>query len=94
MIQSWFESKCFGAIHSRNLVYNTCWEDPRLDRQALGLGPSDRIVMITSAGCNALDYDATPPWPCWVCHVRNGYKSIGLIKVALNALCVIAWWPF
>ena len=22
-----------------NLVYNTCWEDPRLDRQALQLGP-------------------------------------------------------
>src|SRR3954454_548062 len=46
----------FKAVHQRNLIYNTCWEDPRLDRVALNLGPSDRVVVITSAGCNALDY--------------------------------------
>jgi S-adenosylmethionine-diacylglycerol 3-amino-3-carboxypropyl transferase len=46
----------FKAVHHRNLIYNTCWEDPRLDRVALQLGPSDRLVVITSAGCNALDY--------------------------------------
>ncbi len=49
-------SACFRAVHGRNLVYNTCWEDPRLDREALRLGGEDRVVMITSAGCNALDY--------------------------------------
>jgi S-adenosylmethionine-diacylglycerol 3-amino-3-carboxypropyl transferase len=48
--------RCFGYVHRHNLVYNTCWEDPRLDRQALKLGPSDRVLVITSAGCNALDY--------------------------------------
>lgn len=47
---------CFRLVHGRNLVYNTCWEDPRLDRVALGLSEADRVVMITSAGCNALDY--------------------------------------
>lgn len=46
----------FNLVHGRNLVYNQCWEDPRLDRQALQLGPDDRLVVITSAGCNALDY--------------------------------------
>jgi S-adenosylmethionine-diacylglycerol 3-amino-3-carboxypropyl transferase len=46
----------FKAVHKRNLIYNTCWEDPRLDRVALELTPSDRLVVITSAGCNALDY--------------------------------------
>lgn len=49
-------SSIFKAVHKRNLIYNTCWEDPRLDRVALNLGPSDRVVVITSAGCNALDY--------------------------------------
>ncbi|MGL4550948.1 MAG: DUF3419 family protein [Gemmataceae bacterium] len=49
-------SSIFKAVHKRNLIYNTCWEDPRLDRVALNLGPSDRLVVITSAGCNALDY--------------------------------------
>jgi S-adenosylmethionine-diacylglycerol 3-amino-3-carboxypropyl transferase len=49
-------TRIFKSIHSRNLVYNTCWEDPALDRVALNLGADDRLVVITSAGCNALDY--------------------------------------
>jgi S-adenosylmethionine-diacylglycerol 3-amino-3-carboxypropyl transferase len=49
-------SRIFKAVHRRNLIYNTCWEDPALDRVALELGPDDRLVVITSAGCNALDY--------------------------------------
>ena len=46
----------FNLVHGRNIVYNQCWEDPRLDRVALELTPQDRLVVITSAGCNALDY--------------------------------------
>lgn len=46
----------FNLVHGRNIVYNQCWEDPRLDRIALELTPEDRVVVITSAGCNALDY--------------------------------------
>ncbi|MBY0504088.1 MAG: BtaA family protein [Bryobacteraceae bacterium] len=46
----------FQRVHTSRLIYNTCWEDPRLDRQMLALQPSSRVVMITSAGCNALDY--------------------------------------
>ena len=49
-------TRIFRAVHRHNLIYNTCWEDPALDRQALDLGPDDRLVVITSAGCNALDY--------------------------------------
>lgn len=51
----------FRFVHGRNLVYNTCWEDPRLDREALDLGPYDRVLVITSAGCNALDYALEGP---------------------------------
>jgi S-adenosylmethionine-diacylglycerol 3-amino-3-carboxypropyl transferase len=46
----------FGALYSRSLVYNTCWEDPAVDRQALQLRPNDTLLVITSAGCNVLDY--------------------------------------
>lgn len=46
----------FNLVHGRNIVYNQCWEDPRLDRVALELTPQDRVVVITSAGCNAIDY--------------------------------------
>lgn len=44
-----------------NLVYNTCWEDPRVDRQLLKLDADSKVVMITSAGCNALDYSLDSP---------------------------------
>ena len=64
-------------VHQHQLVYNTCWEDPRLDRQALELTAEDAVLVITSAGCNALDYalaGAGRSWqstsilgktPCW-----------------------------
>lgn len=55
-LSEWVSGKVFRYVHGRNLVYNTCWEDPRLDRVALGLTPEDNVLVITSAGCNALDY--------------------------------------
>lgn len=48
--------RIFRKIHSSNLVYNACWEDPRIDRQLMQIDGNSKIVMITSAGCNALDY--------------------------------------
>ncbi len=48
--------KVFTSVHGNNLVYNTCWEDPRLDKQALELTSDDNVLVITSAGCNALSY--------------------------------------
>ncbi len=46
----------FHRVHKSNLVYNTCWEDPRCDRELMAIDADSEIVMITSAGCNALDY--------------------------------------
>lgn len=51
-----FQDWVFRQIHSRHLVYNTCWEDPRCDRQMLALDRDSEVVMITSAGCNTLEY--------------------------------------
>jgi S-adenosylmethionine-diacylglycerol 3-amino-3-carboxypropyl transferase len=48
--------RVFDELYARALVYNTCWEDPAVDRAALDLGPGDTVLAITSAGCNALDY--------------------------------------
>ena len=55
-IFDWFSRRIFNTVHRNNLVYNTCWEDPRLDRIALNFQPDDNVLVITSAGCNALDY--------------------------------------
>ncbi|MDD2884660.1 MAG: BtaA family protein [Dechloromonas sp.] len=55
------DQKLFNALYARSLVYNTCWEDPAVDRQALQLGADDHVLVITSAGCNALDYALQGP---------------------------------
>ena len=55
------DQKIFDSIYSRSLVYNTCWEDPAVDRQALDIRPDDRMLVITSAGCNVLDYALLGP---------------------------------
>ncbi|MCU0869573.1 MAG: BtaA family protein [Burkholderiales bacterium] len=55
------DARVFDAIYARSLVYNTCWEDPAVDRQALHIGPDDSMLVITSAGCNVLDYALCAP---------------------------------
>jgi len=55
------DQKVFDAVYSRSLVYNTCWEDPAVDRRALDIGPEDTILAISSAGCNVLDYALCAP---------------------------------
>ncbi len=54
-IQS-MHQQIFRMVHRGNLIYNTCWEDPELDQVAFDLKPDDHVLVITSAGCNALDY--------------------------------------
>lgn len=56
-----FDQKLFDMITSHSLVYNTCWEDPAVDRHALALRADDTVLVITSAGCNALDYALQAP---------------------------------
>ncbi len=58
-ISEWMSGRVFRIVHGHNLVYNTCWEDPRLDKVALELTPQDNLLVITSAGCNALSYALT-----------------------------------
>jgi S-adenosylmethionine-diacylglycerol 3-amino-3-carboxypropyl transferase len=48
--------RVFDRFVSNRLIYNQCWEDYALDQSALRIGPGDRLVTITSAGCNALNY--------------------------------------
>jgi S-adenosylmethionine-diacylglycerol 3-amino-3-carboxypropyl transferase len=55
------DQKIFDALYCRSLVYNTCWEDPAVDRRALDIGPDDTMLVITSAGCNVLDYSLAGP---------------------------------
>lgn len=55
-LANYITQKTFDWVHQKNLVYNTCWEDPRCDRALMDFNKDSNVVMITSAGCNALDY--------------------------------------
>jgi len=78
----WLSGRVFDLVHRHNLVYNTCWEDPRLDRVALGLRPDDTVLVITSAGCNALDYILTAPRPVYAVDVNPRQNALLDLKLA------------
>lgn len=73
----------FNRVHGGNLVYNTCWEDPRLDRQMLGLQSDSRVVMITSAGCNALDYLLDAPAEIHAVDMNPRQNALLQLKIAM-----------
>jgi S-adenosylmethionine-diacylglycerol 3-amino-3-carboxypropyl transferase len=83
---------CFNLIHSRNLIYNTCWEDPRIDRMALNLGADDTVLTITSAGCNVLDYALLAPRQIYAVDIN--YRQNALLKLKLAAIKALEFDTF
>ncbi len=77
-----FDHGVFNAIYSRALVYNTCWEDPAVDRRALCLGPDDTLLVITSAGCNVLDYALTRPHSIHAVDANPRQNALLKLKIA------------
>lgn len=80
----WPRQKLFNLVHSNNLVYNQCWEDPRLDHEALDFQKTDNVLMITSAGCNALDYLLKTPQKIHA--VDMNYRQNALLELKLSSL--------
>lgn len=80
--RAWLAGRSFRLVHGHHLIYNTCWEDPRLDRAALGLGPSDTVLVITSAGCNALDYALAGPRRVHAVDVNPRQNALLELKLA------------
>jgi len=80
--QEWISGRVFRFVHGNNLVYNTCWEDPRLDRKAMNLSSSDRVMVITSAGCNALDYLLNGPAEVFAVDMNPRQNALLELKTA------------
>lgn len=92
-LMNWFSGKWFNMVHGNNLVYNTCWEDPRLDRVALELGPDDTVMVITSAGCNALDYALDSPKHVHAVDMNPRQNALLELKMAgIRALPYETFW--
>lgn len=81
-ILEWCNQKLFSWVHNHNLIYNTCWEDPRLDRQALSIRPDHELLMITSAGCNALDYALDNPRHIYAIDMNPRQNALLDLKIA------------
>jgi S-adenosylmethionine-diacylglycerol 3-amino-3-carboxypropyl transferase len=64
------------------LVYNQIWEDPRVDLQALELGPDSRVITISSGGCNALNYLLADPASVTAVDLNRHHASLLKLKVA------------
>ncbi|HMR64123.1 MAG TPA: BtaA family protein [Anaerolineae bacterium] len=73
----------FKNIHGHRLIYNACWEDPRIDRQLLQLDGASKVVMITSAGCNALDYLLDSPAEIHTVDVNPRQNALLQLKLSL-----------
>lgn len=92
MITEWISGHVFKLVHRKNLVYNCCWEDPRLDRVALNLKPTDTVAMITSAGCNALDYALDGPKQIYAVDVN--FRQNALLELKLVAIRTLQFEDF
>ncbi|MDR3401034.1 MAG: BtaA family protein [Chthoniobacter sp.] len=73
----------FHHVHGGQLIYNTSWEDPRIDRQLLDLRPESRVVVITSAGCNVLDYLLDGPAEIHAVDVNYRQNALLELKLAM-----------
>lgn len=43
------------------LLFAQCWEDPRMDVEALAVGPGKAVLSVTSGGCNTLSLATLDP---------------------------------
>lgn len=81
-IRDWCSRQFFTQVHTRNLVYNTCWEDPRCDRVALRIEPHHELLMLTSAGCNALDYVLDAPGHIYCVDMNPRQNALLELKIS------------
>lgn len=73
----------FKTVHNRWLIYNASWEDPRIDRQLLELNEQSKVVVLTSAGCNVLDYLLDSPAEINAIDVNPRQNALLNLKLAL-----------
>ena len=70
------------TVWFQGLVYTQIWEDPRVDATALQLDDSSRILTISSAGCNVLNYLTHEPERILAVDLNNAHMALTRLKVA------------
>lgn len=70
------------TVWCRGLVYTQIWEDPRVDVKALQLDDTSRILIISSAGCNVLNYLAYEPARIVAVDVNTAHMALPRLRIA------------
>lgn len=82
-IISRLNDRLFDRVVNNRLVYNSCWEDPAIDRKLLDIGSDSRVVVLTSAGCNALAYLLDDPRRVHCVDMNPAQNALLELKCAL-----------
>ena len=69
----------------RGFVYNQIWEDPRVDAEALRLGPDSSVLTISSGGCNVLNYLIHSPKRIVAVDLNANHMALTRLKLAALA---------
>lgn len=70
------------AVWFRGLVYTQIWEDPQVDAAALQLDDTSRILTISSAGCNVLNYLTHDPERVLAVDVNAAHLALTRLRIA------------
>ncbi len=70
------------AAWFNGLVYNQIWEDPKVDAEALQMVPNTRVLTISSAGCNALNYLINDPAAVTAVDLNHHHLALTRLKIA------------
>ncbi len=66
----------------RGFVYNQIWEDPRVDAEALRIGPDSSLLTISSGGCNVLNYLVHKPKRIVAVDLNDNHMCLTRLKLA------------
>lgn len=64
------------------IIFNSSWEDPAIDRKLLDLNPESDIITITSAGDNVLDYLLDSPNSITSVDLNPSQNALAELKLA------------
>ena len=70
------------TVWFQGLVYTQIWEDPRVDAQAIQLDDSSRVLTISSAGCNVLNYLTHEPERILAVDLNGAHMALTRLKIA------------
>lgn len=75
--------KLFSIILNNNLIYNSSWEDSDIDRKLLSLSNNSKLLTITSAGCNVLNYLLDNPHSIHTVDINPRQTALLELKIKL-----------